>query len=75
MAGLVHLVVFGKDALLAAALVFQFGNFGRDTFQLEAGDVLNQTKRLSDRLRSHSYVKEHSSGVAKEKCAGGISGS
>jgi hypothetical protein len=36
------------------------------------GDVLNQTKRLSDRLRSSNYVKEHSSGVAKEKCAEGI---
>jgi hypothetical protein len=46
MAGLVHLVVLGKDALLAAVIVFQLGNFGRDTFQLEAGDVLNQTKRL-----------------------------
>jgi hypothetical protein len=32
MAGLVHLVVFGKDALLAAVLVFQLDNFGRDTF-------------------------------------------
>jgi hypothetical protein len=52
MVGLVHHVEFGKDALLAAVIVFQLGNFGRDTFQLEAGDVLNQTKRLSDRLRS-----------------------
>jgi hypothetical protein len=28
----------------------------------------------SDRLRSHSHVKEHSSDVAETKCAGGISG-
>lgn len=35
MAVLVHLVVFGKDALLAAVIVFQIGNFGRDTFQLD----------------------------------------
>jgi hypothetical protein len=35
MVGLAHLVVFGKDALLAAAIVFQLGNFGRDTFQLD----------------------------------------
>jgi hypothetical protein len=36
-----------------------------------AGGVFNQTKRLSDRLRSRSYVKEHSSGVANEKSARG----
>ena len=35
MAGLVHLVVFGKDALLAAVIVLQLGNFSRDTFQLD----------------------------------------
>jgi hypothetical protein len=52
MASLFHLVELGKNALLTTVLVFQPGNFGRDTFQLEAGDVLNQTKRLSDRLRS-----------------------
>jgi hypothetical protein len=34
--------------------------------------MLNQTKRRSDRLRSFSYVREHLSGVAREKCAGGI---
>ena len=32
MAGL---VAFGKDALLAAVIVFQLGNFGRDAFQLD----------------------------------------
>ena len=32
---MVGLVVFGKDALLAAALVFQLGDFGRDAFQLD----------------------------------------
>jgi hypothetical protein len=49
--------------------------YGLPLFTLSSsakGDVLNQTKRLSDRLRSSSYVKEHSSGVAKEKCAEGI---
>ena len=35
MAVLVGLVVFGKDALLAAVIVFQLGNFGRDAFQLD----------------------------------------
>jgi hypothetical protein len=32
---MVGLVVFGKDALLAAVIVFQLGNFGRDAFQLD----------------------------------------
>jgi hypothetical protein len=31
---MVGLVVFGQDALLAAVIVFQLGNFGRDAFQL-----------------------------------------
>jgi hypothetical protein len=35
MAGFFHLFEFGKDASLAAVLVFRLGNFGRDTFQLE----------------------------------------
>jgi hypothetical protein len=33
----------------------------------EAGGLSNPTHRLSDRLRSRSYVKEHSSDVTKEK--------
>src|ERR1700727_3004146 len=37
----------------------------------EAGGVSDQTKSQSDRLRSHSHVKEHSSDVAETKCAGG----
>jgi hypothetical protein len=68
---MVRLVVFGNDALLAAVLVFQLGNLGRDTFQL---DIEVRQSAYGDRLRSSSYVKEHSSGVAEEKCAEGISG-
>ena len=62
MVGLVHLVVFSKDALLAAALVFQFGNFGRDTFQLDIG-LADKAPHAIGCVR-RGYVKEHSSGVA-----------
>jgi hypothetical protein len=42
MTGLVHLVEFGKDAFLAAVLVFQHGNFDRDTFQRDIELVDNR---------------------------------